>query len=64
MQTAIDRHPALAAIVGAIITVVADHVGSYLIADVSLPLGVVTGLAGAPVLIWFLVTGRDMRSVL
>ena len=58
------RSLVLAALVGAIVTVVADYVGSYLIAGVSLPLGVVTGLAGAPVLIWFLVTGRNMRSVL
>ena len=58
------RSLVLAAIVGAIVTVVADYLGSYLIADVSLPLGVVTGLAGAPVLIWFLVTGRNTRSAL
>lgn len=52
----------VAALVGATITVAADHIGSYLIPDVSLPLGVVTGLAGAPVLIWFLVNGRTSGS--
>lgn len=56
------RSLVVAGIVGAIVTVLADHIGSYLIPDVSLPLGVVTGLAGAPVLIWFLVTGRTARS--
>jgi iron complex transport system permease protein len=56
------RSLVVAALVGAVVTVLADHLGSYLIPGVSLPLGVVTGLAGAPVLIWFLVTGRTVRS--
>lgn len=56
------RSLTLAALVGAIVTVSADYVGSYLIPDVSLPLGVITGVAGAPVLIWFLVAGRKGTS--
>ena len=56
------RSLTLAALVGGIVTVTADYVGSYLIPGVSLPLGVVTGVAGAPVLIWFLVAGRKGTS--
>lgn len=52
----------LAGLIGAIITVTADYIAAYLFSDVSLPLGVVTGLAGAPILLWFLMTGRAGRA--
>ena len=47
-----------AALVGAVITVLADHVGAYAIPDVNLPVGVVTGLLGAPFLLWLLTRER------
>lgn len=52
------RSLVVAALVGAVLTVLADFLAAGLFRDVNLPLGVVTGLAGAPVLIWFLITGR------
>lgn len=50
-----------AALVGASATVAADHVAAYLVGGVHLPVGVVTGAAGAPFLLWLLAgnsTGR------
>lgn len=49
-----------AALVGAVIVVAADYVAAYLIADVNLPVGVVTGAFGAPFLLWLLAhNGRE-----
>ncbi|HET9499812.1 MAG TPA: iron chelate uptake ABC transporter family permease subunit [Marmoricola sp.] len=50
-----------AALVGAVIVVGADHLAAYLIPDVNLPVGVVTGAFGAPFLLWLLATGRTTR---
>lgn len=48
-----------AALVGAIITIGGDYIGAYLVpGDNKLPVGVVTGLAGAPVLAWLLLTAH------
>lgn len=45
-----------AAMVGALIVLAADFVAANMIADVSLPVGVITGAMGAPFLLWLLVT--------
>ncbi|MCU1536527.1 MAG: iron transporter permease [Humibacillus sp.] len=45
------------ALTGATIVVLADAVGSYAIPDVNLPVGVVTGALGAPLMIAVLVAG-------
>ena len=43
----------------AIITIAGDYVGAYLVpGDNKLPVGVITGLAGAPVLAWLLLTSQ------
>jgi iron complex transport system permease protein len=47
-----------AAVVGAVIVVLGDHAGAYAIPDVNLPVGVVTGLIGAPFLLWLLTRER------
>ena len=48
-----------AALVGASITIAGDYVGAYLIpGGGKLPVGVITGLAGAPVLAWLLLTSQ------
>jgi len=48
------------ALVGALVVVAADFVGQRAIADVRVPVGVVTSLIGAPYLLWLL--ARDNRS--
>ncbi|MFC8504204.1 FecCD family ABC transporter permease [Pedococcus sp. NPDC057267] len=50
-----------AALTGATLVVSADHVGAYLVPDLALPVGVVTGACGAPFLLWLLATGRTFR---
>jgi iron complex transport system permease protein len=50
------------ALVGAVLVVVADAVGSELLGDVRLPAGVVTGAVGAPVMLWLLVRQRRGAS--
>lgn len=45
-----------AALVGASIVLAADYIAAYLIPGASLPVGVVTGAAGAPFLIWLLIS--------
>lgn len=50
-----------AALIGASITLAGDYIGDYLIGDVNLPVGVVTGAAGAPFLIWLLASNRTGR---
>ncbi|HET6967272.1 MAG TPA: iron chelate uptake ABC transporter family permease subunit, partial [Ornithinibacter sp.] len=42
------------ALVGAVVVLAADHVAAYGIPGTPLPVGVVTGLLGAPVLLWML----------
>lgn len=48
------------ALVGAFVVIAADFVGQRAIADVRVPVGVVTSLIGAPYLLWLL--ARDNRS--
>lgn len=48
----------VAAFVGAATVVGADYIGTYLIPDTNLPVGVITGIAGAPVLIMLLLKSR------
>ena len=50
-----------AALVGAAMVLAADYVSAYAVPGTAFPVGVVTGLAGAPVLVWLLVAGR--RSI-
>lgn len=47
-----------AALTGATIVVAADYAGDYLMTDINLPAGVVTGALGAPFLLWLLASGR------
>ncbi|PRY55654.1 iron complex transport system permease protein [Knoellia remsis] len=47
-----------AALVGAAMVLAADYVSAYAVPGTAYPVGVVTGLAGAPVLIWLLVAQR------
>ena len=42
------------AVVGAVVVLAADHLAAYGIPGTALPVGVVTGLLGAPVLLWML----------
>lgn len=53
----------VAGLVGACIVVAGDHVGAYLVPTVNLPVGVVTGVLGAPFLLWLLAAGRTGRKV-
>lgn len=50
-----------AALVGAALVLAADYVSAYAVPGTAYPVGVVTGLAGAPVLVWLLLAGR--RSI-
>lgn len=51
------------ALIGALMVVVADHIGAYLVpGGANLPVGVVTGLAGAPFLLWLIVTRTRVES--
>lgn len=50
------------ALVGATIVVAADHLGDYLLVDINVPAGVVTGAIGAPFLLWLLARGAGRRS--
>lgn len=47
-----------AALVGAVIVLGADFAGANLIPGVSLPVGVITGVLGAPFLLWLLATSN------
>jgi iron complex transport system permease protein len=52
-----------AALVGAVIVVLSDFAGDYLIPDVNLPVGVVTGALGAPLMLAVLVSaGRAGKA--
>lgn len=44
----------VAALVGALVVLGADHLAAYALPGTALPVGVVTGLLGAPVLLWML----------
>nr|WP_245553660.1 iron ABC transporter permease [Demetria terragena] len=48
----------LAGLVGACIVLAADYIGAYGVGDSNLPVGVITGIAGAPFLLWLLVSTR------
>ncbi|WP_162802938.1 iron chelate uptake ABC transporter family permease subunit [Ornithinimicrobium avium] len=47
-----------AALVGAVVVVAADHVGANALPGSNIPVGVVTGLIGAPFLLWLLTRER------
>ena len=52
-----------AALVGAVIVVVSDYLGDHLIPDVNLPVGVVTGALGAPLMLAVVITaGRHGKA--
>lgn len=52
-----------AAVVGALMVVGADLIAQHLLPiDMSVPVGVVTGILGGPYLIWLLATGRRTRE--
>ena len=44
-----------AALVGAVVVVAADYVAAYGVPDTNLPVGVVTGVLGAPFLLWLII---------
>lgn len=44
----------VAALVGAVVVVAADYAAAYAVPGTALPVGLVTGLLGAPVLLWML----------
>jgi iron complex transport system permease protein len=50
------------ALVGATVVVAADYVGDYLLVDLNVPAGVVTGAVGAPFLLWLLARGIGRRT--
>jgi iron complex transport system permease protein len=52
-----------AALVGVVLVLVADFVGHYLIGDVTVPVGVLTGACGAPFMLWLLARGTSGRSL-
>ena len=43
--------------------VAADYLAAYAVPGTNLPVGVVTGVAGAPVLLWLLVASRTSKEV-
>lgn len=51
-----------AALVGALIVVVADYLAAYAIPTTNFPAGVITGLAGAPFLIWLMISQRAKET--
>jgi iron complex transport system permease protein len=51
------------ALVGAVVVLAADHVAAYGIPGTALPVGVVTGLLGAPVLLWLLHSRRATQEI-
>ncbi|MEZ0577117.1 FecCD family ABC transporter permease [Nocardioides sp. MH1] len=51
-----------AALVGVVLVLSADFVGHYLIGDVTVPVGVLTGACGAPFMLWLLTRGTSSRS--
>jgi len=51
-----------AALVGVVLVLSADFVGHYLIGDITVPVGVLTGAGGAPFLLWLLSRGATGRN--
>lgn len=51
-----------AALVGAVIVVFADFLAAEALPTSNFPVGVVTGIAGAPFLLWLLATSRSMKE--
>ncbi|WP_237565427.1 FecCD family ABC transporter permease [Ornithinimicrobium cavernae] len=51
-----------AGLVGAVIVVAADYLAAYALPGNNFPVGVVTGLAGAPFLLWLLATSRPVKE--
>lgn len=51
-----------ASLVGVVLVLAADFVGHYLIGDITVPVGVLTGAGGAPFLLWLLARGATGRS--
>lgn len=51
-----------AALTGAALVLVGDYVGDYLIGDIHLPVGIITGAAGAPFLLWLLSRGAAGKA--
>lgn len=51
-----------AALVGVVLVLAADFVGHYLIGDITVPVGVLTGAGGAPFLLWLLARGATGRN--
>ncbi|MCJ1715335.1 FecCD family ABC transporter permease [Microbacterium sp. M1A1_1b] len=47
-----------AAVVGAVVVLASDLIGQFAIPGTALPVGVVTGVVGAPYLLWLLARGR------
>ena len=57
------RHSLVAsALIGAIIVVLADFAAAELIPGGRLPVGVVTGVVGAPILLWLVASANKERS--
>ncbi|MDF8265912.1 FecCD family ABC transporter permease [Luteipulveratus flavus] len=53
----------IAALIGAAIVVAADYIGAYLVGTTNMPVGVVTGIAGAPFLLWLLLaSSRTLKD--
>ena len=50
------------ALAGAVLVLGADLLTRYVLTDVVLPVGVVTGILGAPVLLWLLTRRPSPRS--
>jgi iron complex transport system permease protein len=53
---------AASGIVGAAIVLVADLVAQHAFAGVAVPVGIVTGLIGAPYLLWLIARGNRRGS--
>ncbi|MEV4107487.1 iron chelate uptake ABC transporter family permease subunit [Nonomuraea sp. NPDC049695] len=51
--------PLAAGLAGSFVVLVSDVVARLLIPDVELPVGVVTGVLGAPLLLWLLARARQ-----
>lgn len=49
----------VAALVGALVVVAADYLAAYAVPGTNFPVGVVTGIAGAPFLLWLLAASRS-----
>jgi iron complex transport system permease protein len=55
--------PGVAALVGAVMVLAADHLAATAVPGTPLPVGVVTGLLGAPVLLWLLHSRRATQEI-